>query len=127
MSGASITHTMTQSDLDVIYLRPTPEEKAVIAAAAARVRRSVNAYVLNAALDRARQDLAGLVDTILPKTLPRTCIHCGRLLSRGNESNFCRVCQRTVGLATLRKLHSQEVVSHGQPDSSPPRGRKRRH
>lgn len=116
-------HTMT--DQDVIFLRLAPEEKAVITAAAARKRRSVTAYVIDASLDRARQDLEGMAAKI-PLPLKHTCLHCGRLLTRGNRSEFCRTCQRTTGLPTLRKLHSKEVVSHGKSNASPPGARKQR-
>lgn len=117
---------LTMTDQDVIFLRPTPEEKAVIAAAAAQNRRSLNIYVLDAAIEKARQDLGVLADSVLPRALKRTCLHCGRPLTRGNKSGFCRICQRTVGLPTLQKLHPKEVVSHGKSSPSPPRTRKRR-
>lgn len=114
----------------VIFLRPTRAEKELILAAAARKRRSQNEYALEAILERAKQDLKDVAnpDVLRHVSVPKSdCRHCGRPLARGNETRFCRNCQRTVGLPTLRKLHSKEE-GHGKsvPRGSPLRSRKRR-
>jgi len=114
-----MTLAMT-ADQNVIFLRPTPEEKTVISAAAARVKLSLNTYVIEAAIEKARHDLNGLPEGFLPATLLSKCQHCGRTLTRGNKSGFCRNCQRSVGLPTLRKLQNKES-GHGHPVSPPTR------
>jgi hypothetical protein len=119
------------TDLNVIFLRPTAEEKQIIAAAAARARRSVNIYCLEASFDRAKSDLQGVVDgDVIAQATKKIgiCRHCGHNpLTRRNQSGFCRSCQRTVGLSTLQKLHPTKEVSHGKSVSpSPPTGRTRK-
>ncbi len=122
MTSASMSLAMT--DQGVIFLRLSPEEKAVITAAAARKKRTAAGYVRDVAVDQAIQDLGEMANK-LPLPPRRACLHCGRLLAKGNKSDFCRLCQRTTGLPTLRKLHAEEVASHGKLSHGPPARRRK--
>jgi hypothetical protein len=99
-------------DQSVLYIRPSPEEKELIEAAAAAERLSTNQFVLKAVLDH-----------IGAQVKPgERCAHCGRPLAkparlsnaRRNKSGFCRHCLRSVGIETLTKLHHKEH-SDGKP------------
>jgi len=87
----------------IMLLKMDPMVKSYLEAAAAREGISANKF--------AQKTFVYYLTHLFPRQKiewqeSAACLHCaGRIGHRDNHSGYCRKCQRTYGLPTLRRMH----------------------
>lgn len=105
-----------------ILVRLTPQERKLVEETAARQRQTVSEFMVEASMTYAtalyalRDQFANLLARrMVNRPVGGSCKSCGKGVSWDNSSGFCRGCQRTYGLATLRKRFDREKNEAGSP------------